>query len=104
LKRSLNSTNSPQTGEKFRKDKNMRSHFYGSLLLGERELMGATVRNQVLLSTFTDFENFSVFKPDARMPGMRSRSMKCSTKSSPGRRIEAVAGEMSIRPEKKTHP
>jgi hypothetical protein len=26
----------------------------------------ATVRNQVLLSMFTDFENFSVFKPDAR--------------------------------------
>jgi hypothetical protein len=26
----------------------------------------ATVRNQVLLSLFTDFENFSVFKPDAR--------------------------------------
>src|SRR2546426_11802722 len=26
----------------------------------------ATVRNQVLLSMFTDFENYSVFKPDAR--------------------------------------
>src|SRR5260221_10688359 len=26
----------------------------------------ATVRNQVLLSMFTDFENFSVFKPDSR--------------------------------------
>ena len=25
----------------------------------------ATVRNQVLLSLFTDFENFSVFKPAA---------------------------------------
>jgi hypothetical protein len=24
------------------------------------------VRNQVLLSLFSDFENFSVFKPDAR--------------------------------------
>ena len=30
------------------------------------ELQIATVRNQVLLSLFTDFENFSVFKPDAR--------------------------------------
>jgi hypothetical protein len=26
----------------------------------------ATVRNQVLLSLFTDFENYSVFKPDPR--------------------------------------
>jgi len=26
----------------------------------------ATVRNQVLLSMYTDFENFSVFKPDSR--------------------------------------
>ena len=30
------------------------------------ELQIATVRNQVLLSLFNDFENFSVFKPDAR--------------------------------------
>ena len=30
------------------------------------EVQMATVRNQVLLSMFTDFENFSVFKPDAR--------------------------------------
>jgi NAD(P)H-dependent FMN reductase len=30
------------------------------------ELQMATVRNQVLLSMYTDFENFSVFKPDAR--------------------------------------
>jgi NAD(P)H-dependent FMN reductase len=30
------------------------------------ELQIATVRNQVLLSMFTDFENFSVFKPAAR--------------------------------------
>jgi hypothetical protein len=29
------------------------------------ELQVATVRNQVLLSLFTDFENFSVFKPAA---------------------------------------
>jgi NAD(P)H-dependent FMN reductase len=29
------------------------------------EVQMATVRNQVLLSMFTDFENFSVFKPDA---------------------------------------
>ena len=27
------------------------------------EVQIATVRNQVLLSLFTDFENFSVFKP-----------------------------------------
>lgn len=30
------------------------------------EVQVATVRNQVLLSLFTDFENFSVFKPDPR--------------------------------------
>ena len=30
------------------------------------EVQMATVRNQVLLSMFTDFENFSVFKPDPR--------------------------------------
>src|SRR5205807_7107472 len=30
------------------------------------EVQIATVRNQVLLSLFTDFENFSVFKPDSR--------------------------------------
>ena len=34
------------------------------LVMGE--LMVATVRAQVLLSMFTDFENFSVFKPDPR--------------------------------------
>ncbi|HWP55482.1 MAG TPA: NAD(P)H-dependent oxidoreductase [Pyrinomonadaceae bacterium] len=30
------------------------------------EVQIATVRNQVLLSMFNDFENFSVFKPDSR--------------------------------------
>src|SRR2546423_10458037 len=30
------------------------------------EVQMATVRNQVLLSMFTDFENYSIFKPDAR--------------------------------------
>jgi len=30
------------------------------------EVQMATVRNQVLVSMFTDFENFSVFKPDSR--------------------------------------
>jgi NAD(P)H-dependent FMN reductase len=30
------------------------------------EVQVATVRNQVMLSLFTDFENFSVFKPDPR--------------------------------------
>jgi NAD(P)H-dependent FMN reductase len=34
------------------------------LVLAEVQI--ATVRNQVLLSLFHDFENFSVFKPDAR--------------------------------------
>jgi len=34
------------------------------LVLAEVQI--ATVRNQVLLSLFTDFENFSVFKPDGR--------------------------------------
>jgi NAD(P)H-dependent FMN reductase len=30
------------------------------------EVQVATVRNQVALSLFTDFENFTTFKPDAR--------------------------------------
>jgi len=30
------------------------------------EVQTATVRNQVLLSMFTDFENYSVFKPDSQ--------------------------------------
>jgi hypothetical protein len=30
------------------------------------EIMVADVRTQVMLSLFTDFENFSVFKPDPR--------------------------------------
>jgi NAD(P)H-dependent FMN reductase len=34
------------------------------LVLAEMQM--ATVRSQVLLSMFTDFENFSVFKPDSR--------------------------------------
>src|SRR5207253_1787933 len=34
------------------------------LVLAEVQI--ATVRNQVLLSLFTDFENFSIFKPDPR--------------------------------------
>jgi NAD(P)H-dependent FMN reductase len=34
------------------------------LVLAEVQI--ATVRNQVLLSIFTDFENFSIFKPNAR--------------------------------------
>src|SRR5436190_13671337 len=34
------------------------------LVLAEVQI--ATVRNQVLLSLFTDFENFSIFKPNAR--------------------------------------
>src|SRR6266566_5981371 len=34
------------------------------LVLAEVQI--ATVRNQVLLSMFTDFENYSVFKPDSR--------------------------------------
>src|SRR5688572_11783518 len=37
-----------------------------SLRLVMGELQVADVRNQVALSLFTDFENFSVFKPDAR--------------------------------------
>jgi hypothetical protein len=49
------------------------------LVLAEVQI--ATVRNQVLLSMFSDFENFSVFKPN---PGTRNLSMKCSTESWPG--------------------
>lgn len=37
-----------------------------SLRLVMGELQVADVRNQVMLSLFTDFENFTVFKPDAR--------------------------------------
>src|ERR1700704_4690085 len=37
-----------------------------SLRLVMGELMVADVRAQLLLSLFTDFENFSVFKPDSR--------------------------------------
>ena len=37
------------------------------LVLAEVQI--ATVRNQVLLSLFSDFENFSVFKPDAHHEG-----------------------------------
>ena len=33
------------------------------------EVQVATVRNQVMLSLFTDFENFSTFKPDPRHEG-----------------------------------
>ncbi len=36
------------------------------LRLNLAEVQMATVRNQVLLSMYTDFENFSVFKPDSR--------------------------------------
>src|SRR6266852_9304210 len=36
------------------------------LRLNLAEVQMATVRNQVLLSMFNDFENFSVFKPDSR--------------------------------------
>jgi NAD(P)H-dependent FMN reductase len=32
------------------------------------EVQVATVRNQVMLSLFTDFENFTTFKPDSRHP------------------------------------
>jgi NAD(P)H-dependent FMN reductase len=35
------------------------------LRLNLAEVQIATVRNQVLLSMYTDFENFSVFKPDS---------------------------------------
>jgi len=36
------------------------------LRLNLAEVQMATVRNQVLLSLYTDFENFSVFKPDSQ--------------------------------------
>src|SRR3954452_19921011 len=36
------------------------------LRLGMAEVQVATVRNQVALSLFTDFENFTTFKPDPR--------------------------------------
>ena len=35
------------------------------LRLNLAEVQMATVRNQVLLSMYTDFENFSVFEPDS---------------------------------------
>ena len=39
---------------------------YGKHLRLVAEVQIATVRNQVLLSLFTDFENFSIFKPGPR--------------------------------------
>ena len=56
------------------------------------EVQVATVRNQVMLSLSTDFENYTTFKP--RAPATRSRSARCSTRSSPGaalRRCERSA-------------
>ncbi len=47
------------------------------------ELQMADVRTQVALSLFTDFENFSVFKPAS---STRTRSPPRSTRSSPGAR------------------
>lgn len=32
------------------------------------ELQAADVRAQILLSLFTDIENYTVFKPDPRLP------------------------------------
>src|SRR5438094_4954128 len=49
------------------------------LVLAEVQI--ATVRNQVLLSLFTDFENFSVFK---LLPSTRSLSTPCSNRSPRG--------------------
>ena len=47
------------------------------------EVQVATVRNQVMLSLFTDFENFSTFKPDARheasLAGMLDQLVAWST-------------------------
>ena len=50
------------------------------------ELQMADVRTQVALSLFTDFENFSVFKPGQHQPGA------LTTTARPGRRLEPRAG------------
>lgn len=59
----------------------MRLHFYGSLLLGKGELMGATARNRVLPPRLPTLKTSA---SSSRLPGTSSRSMTCSTKSSLG--------------------
>ena len=56
-------------------------HAVEQLRLVMAELHVADVRAQVMLSLFTDFENFTTFKPASHNEG---RSTPCSTKSSPG--------------------
>ena len=58
------------------------------------EVQIATVRNQVLLSLFTDFENFSVFKPGPQQETVGQRHAGSAHRV--GRRIEDAAGESSI--------
>ena len=53
------------------------------------EVQMATVRNQVLLSLFTDFENFSVFKPGPSKGKVGQRHARSAHRL--GRRIENIA-------------
>ena len=51
------------------------------------EVRIATVRNQVLLSMFTDFENLASL---SRFPNIRNLSMQCSIRSSPGAGLKTL--------------
>ena len=63
------------------------------LVMGELQV--ADVRAQVGLSLFTDFENFSVFKPAPHAREVRQRHARPGHRL--GRRVEDAAGETSIR-------
>jgi NAD(P)H-dependent FMN reductase len=60
----ISSTKMGQQGGRIRRLRQRRgARAVEQLRLVMAEVQIATVRNQVLLSMFTDFENFSVFKP-----------------------------------------
>ena len=59
------------------------------------EVQIATVRNQVFLSIFTDFENYSIFKPAAQHEKSVNYSMLDQVIAW-GRRVEDAQGKASI--------
>jgi NAD(P)H-dependent FMN reductase len=63
------------------------------LRLNLAEVQMATVRNQVLLSVYTDFENFSVFEPDSHKEASVNEMLD---QLIAWRRTEDAAGENSI--------
>jgi NAD(P)H-dependent FMN reductase len=60
------------------------------------EVQVATVRNQVLLSLFTDFQNFDTFAP-APPPGMKSKSPSCWISSFRGAKQCSQCGTASTK-------